>query len=373
MPKPRLRVAMIGHEFMGRAHANAWRQVGRFFELPVEPALHVLCGRDAERTARAAERLGFSEHASDWRTVVRRPDVDVVDVCTPGDSHAEIAIAAAQAGKAILCEKPLANSVAEAEAMLAAVGAAGVAHMVCHNYRRLPAVALAKRLLEEGRLGLVHHYRGAYLQDWIVDPAFPRVWRLEKARAGSGALGDIGSHQVDLARFLVGEIAEVSGLLETFIAERPLPDGGGRGRVDVDDAALALLRFEGGAIGSLEGTRFAPGRKNANRLEINGSRGSLAFDLERLNELELYEEQGAQSGFRTVLATDPSHPYVAAWWPPGHGLGYEHSFVHTMADFVGALSRGEQPSPSFADGLANQRVLAAIERSAASRRWERVA
>ena len=373
MPKAKLRIAMIGAEFMGRAHANAWRQAPRFFELPSEPVLQVVCARDATKHARAAERLGFAEHTTDWRTTIRRPDIDVVDICTPGDSHAEIAIAAAQAGKAILCEKPLANTVAEAEAMTNAARAAGVPNLVCHNYRRAPAIALAKRILDEGRLGEIRHYRGAYLQDWIVDPAFPRVWRLQKSRAGSGALGDIGSHQVDLARHLLGEIAEVSGLLHTFIAERPLPGGGGRGRVDVDDAALALVRFASGAIGSLEGTRFAAGRKNANRFEINGARGSLAFDLERLNELELYEEQGANSGFRTVLATDASHPYVGAWWPPGHVLGYEHSFVHTIADFVRALARGEAASPSFADGLANQRVLAAIERSAASKRWEPVA
>jgi predicted dehydrogenase len=373
LPKPKLRVAMIGSEFMGRAHANAWRQAPRFFDLPSEPVLQVVCARDATKLALAAEKLGFAEHSVDWRTAVRRPDVDVVDVCTPGDSHAEIAIAAAQAGKAVLCEKPLANSVAEAEAMANAVRAAGVPNLVCHNYRRLPAVALAKRMLGEGRLGALHHFRGAYLQDWIVDPAFPRVWRLEKKRAGSGALGDIGSHQVDLARYLLGEIREVSGLLHTFIPERPLPGGGGRGRVDVDDAALALVRFASGAIGSLEGTRFATGRKNANRFEINGARGSLAFDLERLNELELYEEAGASSGFRTVLATDPSHPYAGAWWPPGHGLGYEHGFVHTVVDFVRALAGGEPAGPSFADALATQRVLAAIERSAASRRWEAVA
>ena len=370
--KPKLRVALVGHEFMGRAHANAWRQVGRFFELPLEPVLQVVCGRDAERSAHAAEKLGFAASATDWRRVVERADVEVVDVCTPGDSHAEIAIAAAQAGKAVVCEKPLANSVAEAERMVAAVRASGVANLVCHNYRRVPAIALARDLIGEGRLGEIRHYRGAYLQDWIVDPAHPRVWRLERARAGSGALGDIGSHQVDLARFLVGEIRAVSGLLETFIRERPLPSGAGRGAVDVDDAALALLRFAGGAIGSLEGTRFATGRKNANRFEINGSRGSLAFDLERLNELELYEEQGPSSGFRTLLATDPAHPYAAHWWPPGHALGYEHSFVHTVFDFLMAMARGVPASPSFADGLATQRVLAAIERSAASGRWETV-
>jgi predicted dehydrogenase len=267
--------------------------------------------------------------------------------------------------------------VADAERMRDAAVAAGVVHMVCHNYRRAPAVALAKRIVEAGRLGRLHHWRGTYLQDWIADPAFPRVWRLEKAKAGSGALGDIASHSIDLARYLVGEIAEVSGLLVTFVPERPLPEGGGMGKVDVDDAALALLRFENGAIGTVEGTRFAPGRKNYNRFELNGSRGSLAFDLERMNELELYEESGAESGFRTILATDESHPYVSAWWPPGHILGYEHTFVHTVVDFVRAVSdakasKGEGVRPDFEDGLRNQRVLAAIERSAASRRWESV-
>jgi predicted dehydrogenase len=369
---------MIGYQFMGRAHANAWRQAGRFFELPAGIELAVLCGRSPSALEAAAAKLGFAEAATDWEEVVHRPDVDVVDVCTPGDSHAEIAIQAAGAGKAVLCEKPLANSVADATRMRDAALAAGVVNMVCHNYRRAPAVALAKRLVGEGRLGRIHHWRGSYLQDWIVDPAFPRVWRLQRSRAGSGALGDIGSHQVDLARFLVGEIAQVSGLLETFVPERPLPDGAGMGKVDVDDAALALVRFENGAIGSIEGTRFAPGRKNANRFELNGSRGSLAFDLERMNELELYEEKGPESGFRTLLATDASHPYAAAWWPPGHALGWEHTFVHTVVDFVTAIAaaregKGEKGvKPDFEDGLRNQRVLDAIERSAASRRWERV-
>ncbi len=372
MSAPPLKVAMIGYEFMGRAHSNAWRQVGHFFELAREPHLQVVCGRNEGRVAEAARRLGWAEHAVDWREVVAREDIDVVDVCTPGDSHAEIAIAAARAGKAVLCEKPLANDVADAVAMWEAAREAGVVHMVCHNYRRVPAVALAKQWISEGRIGEIRHYRGTYLQDWIVDPAFPRVWRLEKARAGSGALGDIASHSIDLARHLVGEIREVSGLLETFVRERPLEDGSGTGAVDVDDAALALLRFENGAIGSVEGTRFAPGRKNHNRFEINGSRGSLAFDLERMNELEIYEEDGAASGFRTVLATDAEHPWVSAWWPPGHVLGYEHSFVHTVYDFLCGIERGESPSPSFADGVANQRVLEAVERSHASRSWEAV-
>jgi predicted dehydrogenase len=367
-----VRVAMIGHAFMGRAHSNAWRQVGRFFELPAQPVMQVVCGRDGERARVAAATLGWAEHASDWRRVVERKDIDIVDVCTPGDSHEEIAIAAAEAGKAILCEKPLANDLRGALAMRDAAVRAGVVHMVCHNYRRAPAVALAKRWIAEGRLGEIRHWRGTYLQDWIVDPAFPRVWRLEKVRAGSGALGDIASHSIDLARHLVGEIAEVCGLLETFIDERPLPGGAGRGRVDVDDAALALLRFESGAIGSVEGSRLAPGRKNWNRFEINGSLGSLAFDLERMNELELYLEEGETSGFRTVLATDAGHPYAGAWWPPGHILGYEHTFVHTVLDFLRALARGESPEPSFEDGVRNQRVQGAIERASASRRWERL-
>ncbi|MEE9280931.1 MAG: Gfo/Idh/MocA family oxidoreductase [Myxococcota bacterium] len=368
----RLSVAMIGYEFMGRAHSNAWRQAPRFFDLPVEPVLKVVCGRNERAVREAAPRLGFEEYATSYEDVVARPDIDLVDICTPGDSHLPIALAAAEAGKAILCEKPLANSVADAERMRDAAEAAGVIHMLCHNYRRAPAVALARHWIEEGRLGVIRHYRGTYLQDWIVDPEFPRVWRLEKARAGSGALGDIASHSIDLARHLVGEIREVSGLLETFVPERPLPDGSGRGAVDVDDAALALLRFENGAIGSVEGSRFALGRKNYNRFEINGSRGSVVFDLERLNELELYTEEGPDSGFRTVLATDAEHPFVAGWWPPGHILGYEHTFVHTIVDLVRAIDAQKLPTPNFEDGLVNQRVLDAIERSHSSRSWEQV-
>jgi predicted dehydrogenase len=295
-----------------------------------------------------------------------------VDICTPGNAHAEMAIAAAEAGKVVFCEKPLANTIAESEAMLAAVKRAGVLHMLCHNYRRAPAVSLAKRMIEAGELGEIRHFRGAYLQDWIVDPESPRVWRLEKAKAGSGALGDIASHSLDLARYLVGEIEEVSGLLKTFVDERPLEDGSGRGPVDVDDAALCLARFANGAIGSIEGSRFCPGRKNYNRFEINGSKGSLVFDLERMNELEVYREEGANSGFRTVLATDPTHPYVDAWWPPGHILGYEHTFTHTVFDLIAAIESGELPSPNFEDGVANQRLLGAVERSSLSRQWERV-
>jgi predicted dehydrogenase len=373
MAQRKLNVAMIGYDFMGRAHSNAWRQVPRFFPDAPEPVLKVVVGRTEAKVREARGRLGFEEAATSWEEVVARKDIDIVDICTPGDSHATIAVAAAEAGKAILCEKPLANDVADAERMARAVKKAGVVNMVCHNYRRCPAVALAKKLIDEGKLGDIHHYRGVYLQDWIVDPSFPRVWRLEKARSGSGSLGDILSHTMDLSRHLVGEPVEVSGLLKTFIGERPLPDGSGRrGKVDVDDAALALVKFDGGAVGYYEGSRFAPGRKNYNRFEINGSKGSLVWDLERLNELELYIESGPLSGFSTISATDGQHPYVGAWWPPGHIIGYEHSFTHTMYDFVRAVADGKSPRPDFEDGLVNQRVLDAIERSANTGQWMKV-
>jgi predicted dehydrogenase len=374
MAKRKLNVAMIGYDFMGRAHANAWRQVAHFFEdLPLEPVPRVVVGRNERKVAEARARLGFEQYSTSYREVLARKDIDVVDICTPGDSHAEIAIAAAQAGKSILCEKPLANSVEEAEAMLAAVKKAGVTHMVCHNYRRCPAVALAQQIIAEGQIGQIRHFRGTYLQDWLVNPDFPRVWRLEKAKAGSGALGDILSHTMDLSRHLVGEPVEVSALLTTFVPERPLPgDAGQRGKVDVDDAAQALVRFASGAVGYYEGSRFAPGRKNYNRFEVNGSRGSLVWDLERMNELDVYIESGPQSGFRTISVTEAEHPYMAGWWPPGHIIGYEHSFVHTVYDFVRAIADGKAPRPGFEDGVQNQRVLAAIERSAASGQWEKI-
>ena len=370
MSKRKLNVAMIGYDFMGRTHSNAWRQVARFFpDVPIEPVLKVVVGRSDAKVKEARERLGFEEAATSWQSVLSRKDIDIVDICTPGDSHAEIAVAAAEAKKAILCEKPLANTLAEAERMTTAVRRAGVVNMVCHNYRRCPAVALAKKIIDDGQLGDIYHYRGVYLQDWIVDPNFPRVWRLEKARAGSGSLGDILSHTMDLSRHLVGEPVEVSGLLKTFIGERPLPDGSGRGKVDVDDSAQALVRFANGAVGYYEGSRFAPGRKNYNRFEINGSKGSIVWDVERMNELELYIESGPLSGFSTISVTDGKHPYVAAWWPPGHIIGYEHSFTHTVYDFLKGVASGQSSRPDFEDGLRNQRVLDAIERSAGTGQW----
>ncbi|HKP86940.1 MAG TPA: Gfo/Idh/MocA family oxidoreductase, partial [Blastocatellia bacterium] len=296
---------------------------------------------------------------------------DVVDICAPGNLHMPIAIAAAEAKKTIFCEKPLANTLGEAEQMLKAAESNSCIHMLCHNYRRAPAVMIAKRLIDEGQIGDIYHYRGTYLQDWIVDPQFPRVWRLEKATAGSGALGDLVSHTADLSRFLVGEISEVAALLKTFITERPLPGKETMAPVDVDDAAVSLVKFEGGAIGTIEASRFALGHKNHLRFEINGSKGSVCFDLERMNELELYVEEGPNSGFKTILATDSNHPYIDAWWPPGHIIGYEHTFTHTVLDLIKAIADQKTPAPNFEDGVRNQRILDAIERASASGKWEK--
>ncbi|MFD5827137.1 Gfo/Idh/MocA family protein [Lentzea sp. NPDC060358] len=378
---------MIGHAFMGAAHSQAWRVAPRFFDLPARPVMSVLAGRDADRTRAAAERLGWAEAVTDWKSVLERDDVHVVDICTPGDTHAEIAIAALDAGKHVLCEKPMANTVDEAVAMAEAAERAsrrGVRAMVGFTYRRVPALGLARDLVAQGRLGRIHHVRAQYLQDWIVDPAAPLSWRLDKEKAGSGALGDIGAHIVDATQFILGDtIAEVTGTLQTFVTERPLAASHSglsgtasdeTGPVTVDDAALFLARFTGGALGSFEATRFANGRKNALRIEVNGSAGSLAFDFEDMNVLQFFDgtEDSSVAGFRRIIVTEPEHPYVGAWWPAGHGLGYEHGFTHQAVDFVRAVAEGIDPSPTFADGLRVQRVLAAVEDSAASRTWQQV-
>jgi len=378
--KPPLGVALIGYAFMGAAHSQAWRTAPHFFDLPRRPELTVLAGRNQAAVTDAAARLGWSSTETDWRRVLERDDVDLVDICTPGDTHAEIAIAALEAGKHVLCEKPLANSVPEAEAMADAAAKAatrGVRSMVGFTYRRVPAIGLARQLVAEGRLGQIRHVRAQYLQDWIADPAAPMSWRLDKQKAGSGALGDIGAHIVDLTQHITGQtLTGVSALLETFVEERPLPAaagslsgvaGEGTGTVTVDDAAVFLGRFSGGALASFEATRFALGRKNAIRIEINGSRGSLAFDFEDMNVLHFFDgdEPDETAGFRRIVVTEPGHPYVGAWWPAGHGLGYEHGFTHQVVDLVTALAAEEDPAPSFADGLQVQRVLDAVERSAA--------
>jgi predicted dehydrogenase len=370
-----INVALIGYAFMGRTHSNAYRQVSAFFSPRLRPRMKVICGRTKAKVEPAAEHFGWDEAATDWEEVVNRKDIHIVDVVTPGDLHAPIAIAAAKAGKIVFCEKPLANTVGEAQKMLAAVEKAGVPHMICHNYRRVPAVTLAKQIIDDGQIGEIRHFRGTYLQDWVSDPKFPLVWRLDKDKAGSGALGDIAAHSIDLARYLVGEITDVAGDMKTFVTERPLPDSPRKkGKVTVDDAATALVRFENGAIGTIEATRMAPGRKNYNRFEINGSKGSIAFDLEKMNELEVYLESDpvASRGFHRVLVTESSHPFMKAWWPPGHIIGYEHTFTHTVFDLLEAVADERMPSPSFVDGLRNQRVLAAIEKAAQSRKWVRV-
>jgi predicted dehydrogenase len=379
-----LGVGLVGYAFMGAAHSQAWRNAHRFFDLPLTPRMTALCGRDQQRVAAAARKLGWESTETDWRALVQRDDIDLVDVCTPGDSHAEIAIAALDAGKHVLCEKPLANTVEEAEAMAAAAeraSASGVRSMVGFTYRRVPAIGLARKLVQQGRLGEIRHVRAQYLQDWIADPEAPLSWRLQKDRAGSGALGDIGAHIIDLTQYITGDrIGSVTGMVRTFVTERPLPTessglsavaGTERGEVSVDDAVAFLARFDGGAFGTFEATRVATGRKNAIRIEINGSKGSLAFDFEDMNLLQFFDatDPAETAGFRRIVVTEPEHPYVAAWWPPGHLLGYEHGFVHQAADLVTAIAEGHDPLPSFADGLQVQRVLTAVEESAKKQSW----
>ncbi len=386
--KDTLSVGMVGYAFMGAAHSQAWRNAPRFFDLPMGVSMRALAGRDPDKVAAAARQLGWEATETSWRALVDRDDIDLVDVCTPGDTHAEIAIAALEAGKHVLCEKPLANSVEEAEAMTLAAekaAAAGVRSMVGFTYRRVPAIGLARRLVAEGRLGTIHHVRAQYLQDWIVDPEAPLSWRLDKTKAGSGALGDIGAHIIDLAEHITGDtIGRVSGRLRTFVDERPVPTehaglsgtaGVGRGAVTVDDAAAFLAEFRGGALGVFEATRFANGRKNAIRIEVNGSQGSLAFDFEDMNLLHFFDgtEPAATAGFRRIVVTESDHPYVDAWWPPGHLLGYEHGFTHQVVDLVRDIASGADPTPSFADGLRVQRVLAAVETSSETGAWQEIA
>jgi predicted dehydrogenase len=374
-----MRVGMIGYAFMGAAHSQAWRTVGHVFGGLGPVRQSVVCGRDAAAVAAAADRLGWDGHTTDWRAVIARDDIDLIDICTPGDTHAEIALAALAAGKHVLCEKPLANSVAEAREMASAAAAAsasGVRAMCGFNYRRVPAVALMRDLISSGRIGRVNHIRASYLQDWIADPSFPLVWRLRKEVAGSGALGDIGAHIIDLTQFVTGQsITSVTAMTETFVKQRPLTaDSSSLGEVTVDDAALFLARLDGGAVATYEATRFATGRKNALRVEINGSLGSVAFDFERMNELSFYDatRPDTEQGFARILVTEPAHPYMSAWWPPGHGIGYEHSFTHEVRDLLDAIGAGRDPAPSFADALQVQLVLDAVARSAGSSMWTEV-
>ena len=377
-------VGLVGYKFMGRAHSNAYRQLPRFFDVDPTPRMAAICGRDEAGVREAAGSLGWESYETDYRGLIERDDVGLVDVVTPGNTHREIVLAALEAGKHVICEKPLANSLAEAGEMLAAAREAGTINTVCFNYRRAPAVQLAKKLIEDGRLGTIRHWRATYLQDFIMDPEFPLIWRLKKELAGSGALGDIGAHIVDLSQFLLGPVSEVVGMMETFVKERPLEEasagggllasgGGETGEVTVDDAAAFLARFESGAIGTFEATRFAAGRRNKNAFEINGSKGSVAFNLERMNELEVFfvDDAADVQGFRTVNVTEPEHPFAGAWWPPGHIIGYEHTFVHTMKDLMDGIGAGTSPAPTFEDAYRVQAVLDAVERSAEKGGWTR--
>ena len=372
-----LNVAMIGGGFMGKAHSNAWKKVNTFFDAPFKVNLKVIVG-SSTRLEGFAENWGYEEVSYDWREVVKRPDIDIIDIGTPTYMHKEMAVEAAKNGKHIVCEKPCGMNYAECVEMAKAVKEAGVVAYLNHNYRRVPAVALAKKLIEDGRLGKIYHWRGAYLQDWIMDEDAPLTWHLREDRAGAGTLYDLGSHSVDLARYLIGEPVAVTARLETFIKERPLPGAGAAtfskgeknadtqmGTVTVDDAAFMLLDFENGALGSIEVSRFAGGRKNYNDFEVYGSKGSIKFNFERMNELQFsdltlpLEEQG----YRTILATEGVHPYVSAWWPCGHIIGYEHTFVNAFNDFLCAIGGDKIVTPNMEDGAADIRVLEAAKLS----------
>lgn len=373
-----LNVGIIGYKFMGKAHSNAWTKAPQFFDTAAKPVLKVACGRHEDAVKEFADRWGWQEVETDWKKVVTRDDVDIIDISVPQWLHYEVAVEAAKNGKHIFCEKPLAMSYDQAQEMYDEVQKAGVKAYLNHNYRRCPAVRLAKRLIDEGKIGTIYHWRGAYLQDWIADPNFPLTWHLQKDKAGSGPHGDLNSHSVDLARYLVGEIENVMCMTSNFITERPLPDeaasgtfsgkskGTEMGKVTVEDASFMLVEFKNGALGSFEASRFAPGRKNHNYFEIYGSEGSILFDFERMNELQYYsvKDPDYARGFRTILATEPVHDYMEGWWPPGHIIGYEHEFIHGVVDFVDAIVNDKPIEPNFEDGLKEMEVLDAALKSA---------
>lgn len=375
-------IGLVGYKFMGKAHSNAYLNAAKFFDLPVTPVMKAICGRTAAALEPFAKQWGWESVETDYRKLIARDDIDLIDVATPNNSHYRISMAAIKAGKHVACEKPLAMTVAQAHEMACAAREARVINTVWFNYRRCPAVGLAKQIIEEGRLGTIYHVRGTYLQDWIVDPKFPLVWRLEKRVAGSGAHGDLNAHLIDLTRFLTGlEFEEVSGLARTFIKERPrvsadrgdlrARSGKGKGKVTVDDAVLFLARLQKNIVASFEATRFAPGRRNYNRIEINGSKGSLSWCFERMNELEFYSHEDPEhlQGFRTIQATEACHPYAGAYWPAGHIIGYEHTFVNQVADLMNAVGNRKQMRPDFVDGLRCQEVMDAVLQSCRKKRW----
>lgn len=378
-------VGMIGYKFMGKAHSHAYRDLPMFFPDVSKPVMKAICGRSKEGVQEAQKQFSWESYETDWRDLIARDDIDLIDINAPSNAHKEIAIAAAKAGKHIFCEKPLALTLEDSREMLKAAEDAGIKHMCGFNYRFAPAVQLAKKLVEEGRLGKIHHFRAWFLQDFIVDPEFPLIWRLQKEIAGSGSHGDLGAHLIDMAHYLVGDMKEVIGMNETFVKERPLADSmtglsakgdknAAKGEVTVDDATLFLTRFENGALGSFEATRFAAGHRCTNSFEINGSKGSVKFDFERMNELMVYFTDDAEDvqGFRRVLATDPAHAYSEAWWPPGHTIGYEHTFIHETVELMKAFQEDRQPVPNFVDGVKCQQVMEAVDQSIEKRSWIQV-
>jgi predicted dehydrogenase len=378
MPKKDLNVGLIGYGFMGRTHSNAFLQAGRFFDSSYRPVLKAVCGRNLERAVKFAENWGYETVESDWRRLVERRDIDLIDIASPNDTHAEIAIAAAQAGKMVMCEKPLARNAQEAQAMVAAVESATVPNMVWYNYRRVPAVSLLKQLVDEGRLGRIFHYRTKFLQDWTMSPELPQggegLWRLDASVAGSGVTGDLLAHNIDTAIWLNGPITELTAMTETFVKQRHHNLTGKMEPVGIDDASAVLCRFENGSLATFEATRYARGHKALYTLEINGDRASAAWDLHDLHRLEYFDhrDEGQVRGWKSIHVTDGDQPYMKHWWVPGLQIGYEHTFIHQVADFLDGLAQGKEASPTFRDALATEYVIDAVLKSSKSRQWEKV-
>ncbi|NSW92902.1 MAG: Gfo/Idh/MocA family oxidoreductase [Firmicutes bacterium] len=383
--KDTINVGLVGYKFMGKAHSNAFQRLGMFFNPSLKVNMKAICGRDESWVKESAEKFGWESYETSWEKLVERNDIDMIDITAPSNVHKEIAIRAAECGKHIFCEKPLALNLKDAREMVDAVEKYKVKHQIGFNYRFVPAVQLAKKLIDEGKLGKIYHFRGLYLQDWIIDPDFPLVWRLDKKVAGSGSHGDLGAHLIDMARYLVGEFDRVIGINKTFIKERPVvekmtglsakaKESSKKGEVTVDDATLFLAEFKNGALGSIEATRFANGHKNAMSFEINGSKGSIKFEFERMNELQYFsvDDQPGTQGFRLIQVTEGIHPYMNAWWPAGHVIGYEHTFVHEMYEFVEAIAKDKQAIPNFNDGMKCSQVLEAVDLSIEEARWVKV-
>lgn len=383
--KKTLNIGLVGYKFMGKAHSNAFKKLGMFFDPDAEVIMKAICGRDEEGAREAAEKFGWESYETDWKKLIARDDIDVIDITAPSNYHKEIAIAAAKAGKHIFCEKPLALNLEDARAIREAAEKYGVKHQIGFNYRFCPALCLAKQMIDSGKLGKIFHFRGTFLQDWIIDPEFPKVWRLDKKVAGSGSLGDLGAHVIDVARYLVGDVARVIGMSKTFVKNRPLvekmsglsgkaSENAPMGEVDVDDATMFMGEFENGALITLEATRFAMGHKNAMSFEINGENGSLKFEFERMNELMYFDaavEEGLQ-GWSMIQVSEGIHPYWGHWWPGGHVIGFEHTFVHEMYEFVQSIVNNTSASPDFKDGEKCSQIIEAVEKSIETKAWVEV-